>query len=97
MIYLIFIISIGSVAGVSLGVRERCDSLPSRANFIPSNISLGNTVRPTSNSISSHQRQLGSVLRPHSIHAHNISHSPPVIMNTPLSPHTGILQLFHLL
>ncbi|XP_077299286.1 insulin receptor substrate 1 chico isoform X2 [Arctopsyche grandis] len=68
-----------SSAGSIVGVRERCDSLPSR----------GNTVLTTPRSNISIGTRYSSALRPHSMFVHGIGQSPPVITNSPLSPNSG--------
>lgn len=70
----------GSINSI-VGVRERCDSLPSRGNAVVStprtNVSVGVNRYPTA-------------LRPHSMFVHGIGQSPPMMTNSPLSPNSGM-------
>lgn len=69
---------------MALGVRERCDSLPSARQGPGEALGAAPGVPGAG---------LGGVLggpRPHSMYSRGLSHSPPTgIANSPLSPHSG--------
>ncbi|XP_075238447.1 insulin receptor substrate 1 chico isoform X7 [Lycorma delicatula] len=68
------------LSGLS-GVRERCDSLPTR----PRTTSEGATP-PISQHSHRHVLLQPSAARPHSMYTRTVSYSPPVIDSSPVSP-----------